>query len=307
MVIGGGNEPLDSQIGRLATYIMQEVPGEPSQSEGAVDCAIRVLRTLQSDVRQLRQRTVELERHNGDMSGRLDQLASVVRRAHDHALAGDPEVVNPYPDGMPEATAWQWGWAWGALEAADCRRYKEQMEVSDALQSVGVPEVVPVGADATAGRPLSTTERIRWLAGTAKRLDGQRQPHPGFPLGFCKANPDGKACHDRTCEARVGCTRYVEGGRSSNLPNPEALPVGYALRVYEMVAGVKGSVMKLDPLATEFWRPSVGKPVVGASMRCSFCGKAVREVKRLVACVKPGAHICNECVDQCVEMMAKEG
>ena len=291
------------QIGLLAMWIAQNVTGEPSQSETVAQCAVRVLRVLMATVERMSR---EAEQQKSEIA-QLSFLPAVARKAHDHALAGDPEVANPYPDGMPEATVWQWGWAWGALEAADCRRYKEQMEVSDALQSVGVPEVVPVGADATAGRPLSTTERIRWLAGTAKRLDGQRQPHPGFPLGFCKANPDGEACHDRTCEARVGCTRYVEGGRSSNLPNPEALPVGYALRVYEMVAGVKGSVMKLDPLATEFWRPSVGKPVVGASMRCSFCGKAVREVKRLVACVKPGAHICNECVDQCVEMMAKEG
>lgn len=35
---------LDDQIQRLAKYIMQNVPGEPSQSEGAVDTAIRLLR-----------------------------------------------------------------------------------------------------------------------------------------------------------------------------------------------------------------------------------------------------------------------
>lgn len=31
------------QIERLAKYIMENVPGEPSQSEGAVDCAIRIM------------------------------------------------------------------------------------------------------------------------------------------------------------------------------------------------------------------------------------------------------------------------
>ena len=35
---------LDEQIGRLAQFIMDEVPGEPSRSEGAVDCAIRWMR-----------------------------------------------------------------------------------------------------------------------------------------------------------------------------------------------------------------------------------------------------------------------
>jgi hypothetical protein len=36
------------QIDRLAKYIMAEVPGEPSQSEGAVDTAIRVMRDMQA-------------------------------------------------------------------------------------------------------------------------------------------------------------------------------------------------------------------------------------------------------------------
>lgn len=38
------NETLKSQIDRLARFIMAEVPGEPSESEGAVDTAIRVIR-----------------------------------------------------------------------------------------------------------------------------------------------------------------------------------------------------------------------------------------------------------------------
>lgn len=40
-------ETLDSQINRLAKFIMAEVDGEPSRSEGAVDCSIRVIRKLQ--------------------------------------------------------------------------------------------------------------------------------------------------------------------------------------------------------------------------------------------------------------------
>jgi len=41
-------ETLQSQIDRLARFIMEEVPGEPSQSEGAVDTAIRIMRTALS-------------------------------------------------------------------------------------------------------------------------------------------------------------------------------------------------------------------------------------------------------------------
>ncbi|RWB40422.1 MAG: hypothetical protein EOQ44_25085 [Mesorhizobium sp.] len=38
-------ETLEAQIDRLANFIMAEVPGEPSQSEGAVDTAIRWMRS----------------------------------------------------------------------------------------------------------------------------------------------------------------------------------------------------------------------------------------------------------------------
>ena len=37
---------------------------------------------------------------------------------------------------------------------------------------------------------------------------------------------------------------------------------------------------------------------------CSFCGKSQRQVKKLIA--GPGVYICNECVDLCVEIIAKE-
>ncbi len=37
-------ETPEAQIERLAAFIMAEVPGEPSESEGAVDTAIRIIR-----------------------------------------------------------------------------------------------------------------------------------------------------------------------------------------------------------------------------------------------------------------------
>jgi hypothetical protein len=36
-------EPLESQVERLARFIMECVPGEPSRPEGATDTAIRLL------------------------------------------------------------------------------------------------------------------------------------------------------------------------------------------------------------------------------------------------------------------------
>lgn len=45
---------LEKQIDALANFIMAEIPGEPSQSQGAVDTAIRVMRTMQAERDALR-------------------------------------------------------------------------------------------------------------------------------------------------------------------------------------------------------------------------------------------------------------
>lgn len=42
----------------------------------------------------------------------------------------------------------------------------------------------------------------------------------------------------------------------------------------------------------------------GETVRCSFCGKAQEEVKKVVA--GPGVYICNECIDLCKEIIDEE-
>ena len=39
------------------------------------------------------------------------------------------------------------------------------------------------------------------------------------------------------------------------------------------------------------------------ALTCSFCGKSQRQVKKLIA--GPGVYICNECIDRCVEIIAR--
>ena len=47
------DEPeVNSQIDKLANFIMSEVEGEPSQSQGAVDTAIRIIKSYQNQDRQ---------------------------------------------------------------------------------------------------------------------------------------------------------------------------------------------------------------------------------------------------------------
>jgi hypothetical protein len=42
-----------------------------------------------------------------------------------------------------------------------------------------------------------------------------------------------------------------------------------------------------------------------ADVRCSFCGKGRDDVRTVIAA--PGAAICDECVDACVEVLIRQG
>ena len=42
----------------------------------------------------------------------------------------------------------------------------------------------------------------------------------------------------------------------------------------------------------------------GDLLKCSFCGKSQKQVKKLIA--GPGVYICDECVDQCEEIIEEE-
>ncbi len=42
----------------------------------------------------------------------------------------------------------------------------------------------------------------------------------------------------------------------------------------------------------------------GDLLKCSFCGKSQRQVKKLIA--GPGVYICDECIDLCNEIIEEE-
>ena len=52
------------QINELASFIMNEVPGEPSQSQGAVDTAIRIIRELQAENSELKEKAWKYDELN---------------------------------------------------------------------------------------------------------------------------------------------------------------------------------------------------------------------------------------------------
>jgi ATP-dependent Clp protease ATP-binding subunit ClpX len=44
--------------------------------------------------------------------------------------------------------------------------------------------------------------------------------------------------------------------------------------------------------------------IEGSSLKCSFCGKGQKEVKKLIA--GPGVYICDECIDLCNDIIVEE-
>lgn len=54
VVANGGPVGAEAQLEYLANFIMAEVDGEPSQNEGAGECAVRIIRELQAEISNLR-------------------------------------------------------------------------------------------------------------------------------------------------------------------------------------------------------------------------------------------------------------
>lgn len=86
---------LREQVDRLAAFILAEVPGEPSQSQGAVDTAMRVLGQQMADLataRRERDEALGILRDWLDVSGHRD-LTPVITRAR--ALVAGKSVADP--------------------------------------------------------------------------------------------------------------------------------------------------------------------------------------------------------------------
>lgn len=104
LVLGeaGGSEPLDAQVARLAGFIVEAIPGEPSRSEGAIDTALRLLRrayaqhptlaelgdslvTVGHELTGMRQHAADLDAARTEAQRRADEL-------HARAVTAEDEV-----------------------------------------------------------------------------------------------------------------------------------------------------------------------------------------------------------------------
>ena len=71
-------------------------------------------------------------------------------------------------------------------------------------------------------------------------------------------------------------------------------------RVHQIVEGAGGA--RPWRRAARPGRAGNGNPEPGAMLKCTFCGKQQKQVRKLIA--GPGAYICNECIDKADRVIA---
>ncbi len=114
--------PAPDQIDRLAKFIMAEVPGEPSQNESAIECAIRLIRSSQKPAPDstdvvLHYARTWLEHFDGllDENGRTITVEASLAKQMLELLAQEPA-----PDLRPLwelTTKWRYSWREGGPAA----------------------------------------------------------------------------------------------------------------------------------------------------------------------------------------------
>ena len=61
---------------------------------------------------------------------------------------------------------------------------------------------------------------------------------------------------------------------------------------------------KICDAAEKLAKQALRLAMLATEVRCNFCGKTQREVRLLIASDQSEAKICNECVGQCVAIIA---
>jgi hypothetical protein len=74
------NESLESQIDRLAKFIMQEFPGESSQNEGAIDTVIKIMRKYKERLNVLYGGFSDIEQEIKNQGKLIEDLSELVNK-----------------------------------------------------------------------------------------------------------------------------------------------------------------------------------------------------------------------------------
>jgi hypothetical protein len=109
-----------------------------------------------------------------------------------------------------------------------------------------------------------------------------------------------RAAEERLIDAEraadIARAEFHHSVRRLQLSGGSLREIAYALglshqRVHQIVEGAGGA----RPWRRDA-RPGKGNPEPGATLKCSFCGKHQKQVRKLIA--GPGVYICNECIER---------
>ncbi len=82
------------QINSLANFIMSEVDGEPSQNEGAVECAIRIIQEQKETIEVLKEQATKLVDETGRQAEEIEQLKEKAPEAQTDNSEGSGDSSN---------------------------------------------------------------------------------------------------------------------------------------------------------------------------------------------------------------------
>jgi len=88
------NETPTQQIKKLADFILREVPGEPSENEGAIDTAIRVIR--KALLLEWKDKREDLTKQMADIDGEIEKINAKINEL-EKLIWSDPPVSVEIP------------------------------------------------------------------------------------------------------------------------------------------------------------------------------------------------------------------
>ena len=80
-------ETLKSQVKRLAEFIMQECKGYPNQSEGAIDCAIRIIKDLKEFASLNPERVREVLQDHSTFNAKISSKSFIIDDEFDSIIS----------------------------------------------------------------------------------------------------------------------------------------------------------------------------------------------------------------------------
>lgn len=232
------NDHLSEQIKRLADFIVAEIPGEPSESEGAVDTAIRVMRSMKAMHFARDACCDELSDALGwpkrKYDGRWDEALEAVRGLKS-------AVEHQEYDGKPARSWWEKARLYGTIAA------KHQKALAE----------IVAGAGGSASARKIAREALRW------RHSSDHHGVPKEDLDAFQRLLDGEPKPPAVAKFQV--SQVLRDGFQ-----PDKVATDFARDLFDQAARVQKRLMRHAERYVRAWIASTGLRPEDAVLRWSY-------------------------------------